>query len=1144
MRLVQCPGSLSSGRRLGSLCASFAVGLMALSSSGWAQRAHLPSDDHPAPLPYHDVRLLEDGLVTAPVRSAMLSSRTAEQRAARDAEVLQLRSTIAELRLDDDEFFGTPHFLRSTKQLLTSAPSSAWTPLGVVADFVSAWPALMEVTPADLAAARVARHFVTQHNGATHMTLQQQIGGIDLWGTKLKASVTGAGELINVSSTLLPRPSGGFSVAAPMISDADAIFLAAADVGIELNPRTLAPAGTATGVELHQLWQTPFELRADTPLTSELIYFPVSRSEVHPAWTVVIAELGIGNTYEITVDALDGTILRRWNRLHFAGGNESLSVNVFPWDSPAPGSPGTSTPTGFQFPIVPRQLVTVPGATSGSPEGWIPDGSNETLGNNVDAHTDLDANNIPDLPRPQGSPYRVFDFPLDLNQPPSAYRDAAVTQLFYYCNLIHDKLYGFGFDEAASNFQNDNFGLGGFGGDRLSADAQDGSSTNNANWNGNGIDGQGAFIQMYVFDGPNPDRDGDFDGDVVYHEYVHGLSIRLSGGDVFGNQSGGMGEGWGDYFGLSMNTEPGDDPDAVYAAGGYITKDFFGEQDNYYFGIRRYPYSTDLNKSPLTYADADPAQLVVPGGIPANGTFIGNPANEVHNVGELWCQALLECRSALWNGGMGFAANDLLMQLVVDGMKLMPGNPNFLEARDSILAADIVAFGGAHLGELWEGFAKRGMGASASSPSGSTTSGIVEAFDTPVLIFFDYPAGQPSQLMPGMTTSLDVDVSGLAGDMPVNGTGMLHYQVNGGSTVSTAMASTGVNQYEATLPALNCFDSVVYWVSSDSTSGVVSDPPNAPTGAATAEVFTSIDFLLNHDFEASNGWQGGVAGDTATTGVWERGDPLGTTAQPEEDLSPLGTACFFTGQGTDPNSVGENDVDGGFTTLLSPSFDLSGGTARVSYWRWYNNTAGSAPNADIFEVDISNNGGGSWVNAETVGPAGPDTSGGWVFHQFEVSDFVTPTSDMQLRFVAADEGSGSIVEAAVDDVQVSRLVCSTSCQTNLGFGGPGDMTLNICGPALSTGATNDLTVSNATPGATVFVLLGLSSNPTPFKGGLLVPVPLSLILSFAADGSGDVSVVVPGGNGPASIIVQAAAVDAGQPLGYELSNAVDVSFLP
>src|SRR6185436_9882108 len=132
-----------------------------------------------------------------------------------------------------------------------------------------------------------------------------------------------------------------------------------------------------------------------------------------------------------------------------------------------------------------------------------------TRGNNVDAHLDTDADDVADLPRFQGSAFRVFDFPLDLAQDPSTYRNAAVTQLFYWGNFMHDKLYELGFTEAAGNFQTDNFARGGLGGDAVEADAQDGSGVNNANFS-TPPDGSAGRMQMYIFDGPTPDRDGDF----------------------------------------------------------------------------------------------------------------------------------------------------------------------------------------------------------------------------------------------------------------------------------------------------------------------------------------------------------------------------------------------------------------------------------------------------------------------------------------------------------------------------------------------------------------------------------------------------------------------------------------------------------
>ena len=109
------------------------------------------------------------------------------------------------------------------------------------------------------------------------------------------------------------------------------------------------------------------------------------------------------------------------------------------------------------------------------------------------------------------------------------YRDAAVTNLFYWCNVVHDRFYEIGFTESAGNFQNNVFGRGGVGNDAVQADAQDGSGTNNANF-ATPPDGSPGRMQMYVFTGPTPDRDGDFDTEIMIHEYTHGLSSRLVGG--------------------------------------------------------------------------------------------------------------------------------------------------------------------------------------------------------------------------------------------------------------------------------------------------------------------------------------------------------------------------------------------------------------------------------------------------------------------------------------------------------------------------------------------------------------------------------------------------------------------------------------
>jgi hypothetical protein len=104
------------------------------------------------------------------------------------------------------------------------------------------------------------------------------------------------------------------------------------------------------------------------------------------------------------------------------------------------------------------------------------------------------------------------------------------------------------------------------------------------------------------------------------------------------------------------------------------------------------------------------------------------------------------------------------------------------------------------------------------------------------------------------------------------------------------------------------------------------------------------------------------------------------------------------------------------------------------------------------------NDGSNWVDVETVGPTGSDTSGGWNYHEFNLSSLVAPSSQVQVRFIASDEGSGSIVEAAVDDFQVFELDCEF-CQTDLG--GPGTAQLSLCGEPLLPGNTAELLLSNA-----------------------------------------------------------------------------------
>lgn len=1066
----------------------------------------------PRPLEYFDVRLLPDGLQQPWVIDALAASRSPAALEARARDAQSLLQSIPLLRIDDHEFFGTPHWVASTAQFLTPVvpPSEIgkFDSLAVIREFVAAHPGLFEIDASELDVARMERDFYTDHNGARHLTYQQQIGGVDLVGCELRANVTRLGQLMNVSSSMLPRPAGDFDVAPIVLTPLGAMRAAARNSGTTMGADP-APLGSPEGASQLQTWAATRDFRTDVPITTRLVYFPRTRDDIHPAWLVVLPQIGPGNTYETMVDASDGSILRRWNQLHFAaapaapataalGGTQDLTVNVYTKDSPAPGSPGNATNNGFQFPFVLRSLVTVtPASVPQSLNSWINDGDNDTQGNNVDAHLDLNNDNMPDLPRPTGSPFRVFDFPQDNLQPPTSWRDAAVVSLFYHCNRYHDVLRGFGFNEASKNFQTDNFGLGGTGNDRVQADSQDGGGTNNANFGTSGGDGTSARMQQYIFTcGTATDRDSSLDADIIYHEHSHGLSIRLHNGTVSGAQAGGMGEGWGDYFGCALSADSTDDTTQTYHTGGYATYLLSATfVDNYYFGIRRFPYSIDLNKNPQTYADLDPAQQAYPPAIPRS-PVIGNTANEVHNVGEVWCGLLLEVRHNLWQVH-GFAANDLLMQLVVDGMKLDPATPNFLQARDAILQADLNNNGGANHADIWAGFAKRGCGFSATSPAGSTTSGIVEAYDVPTLIIFTYPNGTPTQMNPGQPRTFQVSVAGLGSVQPLAGTGQLFRSVNGGAFIPSAMTQTSPNNYHATIPAANCLDVVRYYVQTATTSGTATDPGNAPTTTKSATVFTGITTIFSDDVETNQGWTLGAVGDAATTGIWTRVDPVGTAAQPEDDHTGApGVTCFVTGQGAVGGAVGAADVDGGQTTLTSPTLNLGGQPeAMIAYWRWYSNDQGGAPQADIFRVDVSNNNGTSWVSAEVVGPTGPGTHGTWIYHEFRVADFVPPTSTVRVRFIAEDFGTGSVIEAGIDDFSTLVSVCGPPLGTNFcaGDGGSGacpcgnsGVSGNGCNNSVGTGGSRLGASGTVTPDTVVLSATGeLSTALSIFLQGNL-----------------------------------------------------------
>ncbi|MBI1382399.1 MAG: hypothetical protein GC161_15080 [Planctomycetaceae bacterium] len=388
-------------------------------------------------------------------------------------------------------------------------------------------------------------------------------------------------------------------------------------------------------------------------------------------------------------------------------------------------------------------------------------------------------------------------------------------------------------------------------------------------------------------------------------------------------------------------------------------------------------------------------------------------------------------------------------------------------------------------------------------------------------------------LTPDQSTAITAQIAGAP-----NGSVLLNYRFSPADPfASVPMVDQGNGQYSGSLPGAPCGSSPEYFVSFD-------EPSCGQVTSQVVAVEVGIENVLFADqFETSTGWVVGAPGDSATSGVWERVDPIGTSSQPSQDVTIGGDQCFVTGQHPG-GGAGANDVDGGATTLRSPVLDLAGKDARISYWRWFHNSGGANPGLETFVVSISNDGGASFTAVEVVGPTGSESSGDWFFHEFTVSDFVVPTSNVVVRFVAKDE-VGALVEAAVDNFLVREVECNL-CQPNLGFGGPGNLALSLCGEPLAGGNDAELVLSGAASATPIWILGSVNFNPTPLVVGTIVTTPVNLSIPAFADGLGEFRLPVsvpPGLPGGATLYLQAAALDLSVPGFLAISNAVGANIL-
>jgi MYXO-CTERM domain-containing protein len=202
--------------------------------------------------------------------------------------------------------------------------------------------------------------------------------------------------------------------------------------------------------------------------------------------------------------------------------------------------------------------------------------------------------------------------------------------------------------------------------------------------------------------------DGDLDTGIVAHEWGHYFHHRLS--ECNTKQCGAMSEGWGDFVALHLLIRSNDNFDGTYAAGGLYS--LRADANGAYYGVRRYPYSVNFAKNPLTFGHIA-VNAVLPTDVPTAGVVPDN--SEVHSAGEVWASMLWESYRALLGAHDYETARRRMGDYLVAGLLLAPPDGTMTEVRDAILAA-IGESDPADMLLVAQAFARRGAGSCAVAP--------------------------------------------------------------------------------------------------------------------------------------------------------------------------------------------------------------------------------------------------------------------------------------------------------------------------------------------------------------------------------------------------------------------------------------------
>ncbi len=485
------------------------------------------------------------------------------------------------------------------------------------------------------------------------------------------------------------------------------------------------------------------------------------------------------------------------------------------------------------------------------------------------------------------------------------------------------------------------------------------------------------------------------------HEYAHGISNRLTGGPA---QPGCLsnadqaGEGWSDYYGYMLTMPNGTEP-----AGGRGIGTYALNQPTTGLGIRAQKYSTSTTINTMTYNTTRTA--AVP-----------------HGVGTVWAEMLWEMTYALIdrhgfssNFVNGTAGNNISLQLVTDGLKLQPCGPGFVDARNAILQADELRYGGANSCLIWQAFAKRGLGFSASQGSVGSNGDNTEAFDMPPACGFGLTSltDSPDPVIAGDEITYNFSVRNNDAAARNNVT-VLHeltgaVAIDFGSGVCSSTAK-GAAREEAS------FDDGVVFNLGTMAPGSGYDCSFRARTATTPSSETAFE----DDFE--NGFASWSASHGAGTADW--------TVSTSEPASP--TKVAFA---SDPAVVSDQYLTSG--AIAVPSADP---TLR------FQSKFSNEPNWDGGVVEITTDGGSTWADlgpqftangyTGTLNASGNPLGGRPAFtgtranYQESVVDLAPYAGQtVHIRFRMGSDASVSSVGWRVDDVKVGREVVVVNTAT-------------------------------------------------------------------------------------------------------------------